>query len=78
MPGSDCPNIENCRLVSQPDLVNDQQQREFYLANYCHAGEQGWGKCCRLRTKTALNYCPDFVLPDSEFDIDEILNKLEE
>jgi hypothetical protein len=77
MPQQECPNIETCRVVHSFDLVNDPSQRELYLATYCYAGEAGWSTCKRLQTKMALKLCPDFVLPDSDFSVEQILDRLE-
>jgi hypothetical protein len=47
------------------------------MKTYCEAGEKKWNTCSRYRVKKELNLCPDFVLPDSDFSMDEVLDKME-
>jgi hypothetical protein len=48
------------------------------MEDYCTAGRQHWGSCTRLVVKQALNFCPDFVLPDSQMTPDEVIEKFDE
>jgi hypothetical protein len=73
-----CPNYNGCQLTKIEGFIPDQKQKYLYLKSYCEAGEIYWNKCNRYQTKIALNFCPDFVLPDSNFTIEEILDKFEE
>jgi len=72
-----CPNYTGCQLIHREGFLPDPEQKPYYMKVYCEAGEQGWGTCRRLQTKTALNLCPDFVFPDSDLTPDDILDKLE-
>ncbi len=49
----------------------------FYIENFCKAEKSKWCTCKRLLTKNALNFCPDFVLPDSTLSIEEIIDKFD-
>jgi len=73
-----CPSRANCQIITVEGFVNDPARRAFYINAFCEAGEGNWGKCRRYQTKKTLNLCPDFVMPDSLFTTDEILDKLEE
>ncbi len=73
-----CPNHSLCQIINIEGFIPSEAGKDFYIRNYCEAGESNWGSCSRYRTKKILNLCPDFVLPDSDFSIDEILDKLEE
>jgi hypothetical protein len=73
----DCPNIHSCRLVNARDFTVDESMRRTYMESYCEAGEKKWNTCSRYRVKKALNLCPDFVLPDSDMTLDEVLDRME-
>ncbi len=58
-------------------LVSDPQRRQFYLNTYCLHGDKAWNSCKRLIAKNALNFCPDFVLPDSPLSPSEIIDEFD-
>jgi len=64
--------------VSASDYKIDAVAREAYLKSYCTAGVSNWTSCKRYITKSELNYCPDFVLPDTELSPIEIIDKFDE
>jgi hypothetical protein len=72
-----CPNYDTCRLVKDEDFIADKNRRLSYIDGYCKAGEEQWCTCKRLITKNALNFCPDFVLPDTRLTPDEIIDKFD-
>jgi|GEM_PF-2262831 len=65
MPGKDCPNYINCQLINKEDVLQDKSQQRQYIRDFCLGGDEAWGRCKRYMTKQELNFCPDFVLPDS-------------
>ena len=73
-----CPNYVGCKLIHFENFVQDPAKKQFYMNSYCEAGIDCWKRCNRYQTSQVLNLCPDFVLPDSNFTIDEILDKFEE
>ncbi len=73
-----CPNIEVCRLVIVPDFTIDAEQRKSFIQTYCHSDTKKWESCKRLIVKNKLNFCPDFVLPDTELTPDEIIDKFDQ
>jgi hypothetical protein len=62
-------------LVVTAEVEPDQDKRNAYIDNYCHSYCDAWQICKRYITKNALQNCPDFVLPDTEMTVDEILEK---
>lgn len=72
-----CPNYISCKLVKDENFTPDKEIRISYLNNYCKAGEEQWKVCKRLITKNELNFCPDFVLPDTTLTPDEIIDKFD-
>lgn len=73
-----CPNIEVCRLVIAPEVLPDSDKRNEIIETYCKQGEAKWSLCKRFITKQKLNFCPDFVLPDTQLTPDEIIDKFDE
>ena len=73
-----CPNYQDCRLVITEVVTADEKQKREYLSLYCKKDESHWGNCKRYTTKKILQFCPDFVLPDTLLSIDEIMDKFEE
>jgi hypothetical protein len=73
-----CPNYKGCQIIVNDLFVTDQNKKQYYLQTYCEAGNDSWKACMRFKTKLALNFCPEYILPDSNFTIDEILDKFEE
>lgn len=73
-----CTNYQTCRLVNVNYIVPDAGKKEIYISSYCRAGETAWNSCKRYITKKALNFCPDFVLPDSPGTPEDIMNKFDD
>lgn len=78
MPDKDCPNYINCQLIKKEHLVQDQSIRRKYIRDFCLGESGNWENCQRYLTKKALNFCPDFVLPDSKWSVNEILDIFEQ
>lgn len=77
MKNSFCPNYDSCKLITDENIVRDKGQRLSYICNFCKADKDKWCTCKRLITKKALNFCPDFVLPDTLLSPDEIIDKFD-
>ena len=73
-----CPNYSTCQIITSDDLVPDYSQKQHYINQFCNTSHESWLKCRRYQTKNELNFCPDYVLPDSDLSFDEILDKFEE
>jgi hypothetical protein len=71
------PNIEICKLVITPGFMDNKYQRNIYLQTYCRSDSNKWESYKQSIVKHKLNYCPDFVLPDTELIPDEIINKFD-
>jgi hypothetical protein len=72
-----CPNYDGCQFVKNDKHEMNECQKANYLKSFCESDENLWENCKRYITKKTLNLCPDFVLPDSAFTIDEIIDILE-
>ena len=73
-----CPNFEGCQLLNTNQVIDDQKQKDIYREEYCINPELTWKNCKRYQTRVALNFCPDFVLPDTKLSPAEIMNKYDE
>lgn len=72
-----CPNFNSCRLVNLQEFATGEVSRDEYLESYCVDGPQDWERCKRFQIKKMMGFCPDFVLPDSTFTFDEIIEKFD-
>ncbi len=68
-----CPNYNRCDLVVKK-LNLDKARYNYYIDNYCCCNNEAWLRCKRFRVKGTIHFCPDFVLPDTEMSIDEIID----
>ena len=73
-----CPNYGNCQLVKIDGFVKDDSMKEKYINEFCLAKDRNWKRCKRYCTKTTLNFCPDFVMPDTPLSYEEILDRFDE
>jgi hypothetical protein len=78
MNDSYCPNYVGCKIVESKLLAINESSRHFYIQNYCTSVQGSWINCKRLITKNMLNFCPDFVMPDTTLSPIEIVDKFEE
>lgn len=78
MSDPDCPNTTTCKLVNNIDFLEDKALRDRYIKSYCKGDNPNFEDCTRYTTKNSIHFCPDFVLPDTEMTIDEIIDKYEE
>jgi len=58
-------------------IIHDKQLINKYINEYCLSESLEWKKCKRYLTNSVLNFCPDFVLPDSTMTIDQIIEKFD-
>ncbi len=74
-----CPNFTDCKLV-QTDLVikDDEKKKSAYIEAYCTDKEAVWKNCKRYQVRMQLQFCPNFVFPDTKLNLDEIMDKYEE
>jgi hypothetical protein len=73
-----CENFEICRLVCAKDFKIEPSDKANYIKTYCTAGQDNWSKCNRYVTKSQLDFCPDFVLPDTNYTNQQVLDKFDE
>jgi hypothetical protein len=65
-------------MVSTTEVISDEQEKNDYIETWCKNTEGKWEGCKRFSTKATLGFCPDFVLPDTELSIDEIMDRFED
>ena len=68
-----CPNYRECALVKK-QIYLDEDIYRGYINTYCCCIKGSWSECRRFRAKVELNFCPDFVLPDTKMTMDEIID----
>lgn len=78
MSGTICPNINSCRMVSTSEVIPEEDKKKAIIESWCKDSNGKWKTCKRYNTKASLGFCPDFVLPDTDMSIDEIMDKFEE
>ncbi len=72
-----CPSYSDCQLINGELIVPDIVDKKHYTSNYCLNGKKHWSACKRYITKSALHFCPDFVLPDTPLTPEEIIEKFD-
>ena len=72
-----CPNYNDCKLVISNLIVTSVSVKEKYISDYCLKGKDYWSQCKRYITKSTLNFCPEFVLPDTPLTPEEIIDKFD-
>ncbi len=78
MKNSFCPNYTSCKLVTIDGFLLTEEKKVLYLNNYCVSTKKAWEQCARFYCKTALGFCPDFLLPDTKLSLDEIIDKFDD
>ncbi|MCF8372594.1 MAG: hypothetical protein K9H64_13275 [Bacteroidales bacterium] len=77
MEDPNCPNYTTCKLVTTDDLKLSREKKVLFMNQYCTTGRKAWESCKRYTTKATLGFCPDFVLPDSDYTLSEIVDKID-
>lgn len=72
-----CPNHPTCQLINQEGFLDDEGKKNQYIERYCTDPHGMWASCKRFQTHKSLNFCPDFVFPDSALTIDEIIDRFD-
>jgi len=65
-----------CTLVNRKLALTDIEYK-YYTDTYCCCKEGSWSECMRFRAKEKINFCPDFVFPDSLMTMDEIIDRFD-
>jgi hypothetical protein len=71
-----CPNYEGCQLLNSDSVTANNNLKNKYRIDYCT--NTNWKNCKRYISKSTLNFCPDFVFPDTPLNPSEIMNKYDE
>jgi hypothetical protein len=73
-----CPNYQSCQLVHGKDFLADPEKKNRFMKQYCTGKHDGWLGCNRFIIRNSLNFCPDFVLPDSGLTPAEVLDRFDD
>jgi len=69
-----CPKTPKCPLFNN-GLLKRQQSAETYKKMYCNV-PSNFANCKRYIIAEKAGKCPDYVLPNSSYTIDEILERM--
>ena len=58
------------------DILKRKDSKEIYRKMYC-TNPKKWSSCKRYQVELKLGYCPDFVLPNSGYSIEAIVERAE-
>ncbi|MCX6270276.1 MAG: hypothetical protein NTU44_03480 [Bacteroidetes bacterium] len=64
-------------MIHYKGIVQDEEQRQAYIAGFCTHDEKKWEECKRFKTNAVLHFCPDFVLPDTSLNLEEIMDRFD-
>jgi hypothetical protein len=71
---SECPKTPKCPLFND-GLLKRQDSAETYKKLYCKS-ETKFKECKRYIVSEQVGKCPPFVLPNSSYTIDEIIERM--
>lgn len=70
-----CPNYYGCQLLNSNQVTADKKLKNKFYKEFCTDPNKKWKNCKRYITWITLNFCPDFVLPNTLLSPSEIINK---
>ena len=70
-----CPQASSCNLYNDKILFGNSNDNVYKLM-YCITCR--YAECKRYQTYRKAGECPDFVMPNSKYQTDHILRKIEE
>lgn len=68
-----CFKRETCKLFCK-DLLKRKQSEEIYKSLFCNTSNN-WKNCKRYLVSKEIGTCPDFVMPNSSYSVEEIISK---
>ena len=69
-----CPKTQKCSLFNG-NLLKRKESAETYKNLYCKS-ETKFKECKRYLISEEVGICPDFVMPNSSYSINEIVVKM--
>lgn len=72
-----CPNYRECILINHKHFLSSNEDKTIYVSDYCESKDKKWLICKRYMTREEINFCPDFVLPDTGMSVVEIIEKFD-
>jgi hypothetical protein len=69
-----CPKTPKCPLFND-GLLKRQESAETYKNMYCRS-EQRYRECKRFIISEKTGVCPPFILPNSSYSIEEIMDRM--
>lgn len=74
-----CPNYSDCQLIHKENILKHHDPiKQIYISQFCTSSTEEWQRCKRYKTSQLLNFCPDFVLPNTQLTVDEIIDRFDE
>ena len=74
-----CPKQAVCNLFNDKiTTFKSKMSLEIYKKLYCNAKDDYWKDCKRLAVYRKKGKCADFVMPNSSFTIEQIIDKMKE
>jgi len=72
-----CTNLQTCKFIIEEKNFTELTQRQYYLTNYYQNPDLNWKNCKRFLVKIELGFCPDFIIPESEMTLNEIIDTID-
>jgi hypothetical protein len=72
-----CHNYPSCRLINFDNFPISVESLQQIKSDYCEDVNENWLNCRRYIVKKELGFCPDFVFPDTEITLSEIIDRFE-
>jgi len=70
-----CPRTEKCPLFNN-NLLKRPESADVYRKMFCTAGVEGYTKCKRYIVSEKVGKCADFIMPNSTYSIDQIIERM--
>jgi len=73
-----CINYSTCKFINEEIIDCKLNSKDYYLEKFCTNQDLYWKNCKRYQVKNELGFCPDFIFPETELTLDEIIDKIDQ
>ena len=70
-----CPFYKQCGIFDK--YLNGASNSGIYKNLFCHRGMEGHENCKRYKVYETLGNCPDSILPNSSYSVQEIIENID-